>query len=177
MIQITKEAFDHFSKNQDKLDEFIREKKGIQIEDWDNELFYERAHLIALHNEVNEFVNECRDVWKYWKEKPIDYEKLKDELVDVIHFLHLNMNKTFRNSLVISRDKTREAINSRIRELRNKYVSIDLLAFLAVEPTINEIYALLLTAADQLYGMTMEEIVEAYDIKNAENYKRQKTGW
>lgn len=177
MIQLTKETFDHFSKNQDKLDEFIREKKGIQLDDWDKDNYYEKAHIIAMTNEVNEFVNECRDVWKYWKDKPVDYMKLKDELVDVIHFLHLNLNKILRTRKVTTREDIRKSINKRAFELSHKYSSIELLHLLSIEPAIVEIYALLLTVAHQLYGMTLEEIVEAYDIKNAENYKRQQTGW
>ncbi|WP_275590522.1 hypothetical protein [Mammaliicoccus sp. H-M33] len=37
MIKITEEVFNHFAENQEKLDEFIREKKGISLDDWDED--------------------------------------------------------------------------------------------------------------------------------------------
>lgn len=177
MIQITKDAYLHFADNQEKLDTFIREKKGISLEEWDENIYYDHAHRIALQTEVSEFVNECRDTWKYWKEKPIDYGKLKDELVDVIHFAHLILNKKSRTRLSSTHKISHRVINRRIAELHDQHSSIELLDYISVEPVVTEVYALLLTIAHQTYGMTLEEIVEAYDIKNEENYKRQRTGW
>lgn len=177
MIQLTKQAYLHFVENQEKLDEFIREKKGISLEEWDGNIYYDHAHNIALQTEVSEFVNECRDTWKYWKDKPVDYGKLKDELVDIIHFAHLILNKKDRTRMNFNHETIHKAINRRVAELHDQHSNIELLDYIGVEPIITKIYALLLTIAHQTYGMTLEEIVEAYDNKNAENYKRQKTGW
>lgn len=177
MIQLTREAYSHFAHNQEELDAFIREKKGISLEEWDGNVYYDHAHKIALQTEVSEFVNECRDTWKYWKDKPVDYGKLKDELVDVIHFLHLILNKKNRTKMNYRHHIIYKTINKRIAELHDQHSNIELLDYIGVEPVITETYALLLTIAHQTYGMTLEEIVSAYDIKNEENYRRQRTGW
>lgn len=177
MIQLTEEVFNHFADNQEKLDEFIREKKGISLDDWDGDNFYKKAHSLALRIELHEFMNECRDVWKYWKDKPVDYEKLKDEMVDVIHFIHLILNKVLRTDSLSNRWEMIASINEFAFCINHKHSSIELLALLSEEENLFKIYAILLTIAYQVYGMSLEEIVEAYDIKNAENYKRQQTGW
>lgn len=177
MIQLTEEVFNHFAENQEKLDEFIREKKGISLDDWDKDNFYRKAHNLALRIELHEFMNECRDVWKYWKDKPVDYEKLKDELVDVIHFIHLILNKVLRTDSLSNRREMREKINLFAKNMSHKHSSVELLNLLSSEDYLLKTYAILLTIAHQVYGMSLEEIVEAYDIKNAENYKRQQTGW
>src|SRR5699024_5695636 len=82
---------------QNELDKYIRNKKNISNEDWNDNEFYQKAHYIALKTEVGELVNECRDVWKYWKDKTEDKTKIIDEFVDVLHFATLIFNKQNMN--------------------------------------------------------------------------------
>lgn len=173
MIKITEEQFEYFAENQEKLDSFMRIRRDITLDDWDLSDFYIYAHTIALKNEVSEFVNECRDIWKYWKDQRVNPDKLIDELVDVIHFLHLDFNKTHRNGVEFG-FFVRE-INSLISELsdREPYA---LLHKLETSNSSYTIYACTLLMA-QHYGITMDDIKAAYDIKNKENFARQKRGY
>ena len=173
MIKITEEQFEYFAENQEKLDSFMRAKRDITLEDWDMSDYYIRVHTIALKNEVSEFVNECRDIWKYWKDQRVNPDKLIDELVDVIHFLHLDFNKSHRNGIEFGFFVRQ--INEMIKEF-SEHETYALLYKLETYNSIYTIYACTLLVA-QHYGITMDDIKTAYDIKNAENFNRQKRGY
>lgn len=171
MIKMTNELFEKFSTKQEILDKAIREKHNISNIQWHGDL--EVKHYIALRVEVAEFVNECHDVWKYWKQKSIVPDRLLDEAVDVIHFLHLIMNKhtDITNYSHISE------INGEIKRLldvaSNEHYSTDMLLFAIIDlKDPYSIYALLLIILDH-YSFTLDDIEQAYDKKNKENHTRQ----
>lgn len=97
----------YLSRKQAVLDKHIRHKKDIPDDAWYENDFYHYAHHLALKNEVNEWINECRDIWKYWKDKPVDRARVIDEFIDIIHFIALIFNKDaiVRNA-IMSNDLT-----------------------------------------------------------------------
>ena len=153
---------------QSDLDEAIRQEKGISIRAWRDDM--EIEHEIALHVEIGEFINECRDVWKYWKEKPVDVELLLDEAVDVIHFCFLLLNNgDYGDSYSIQYE-----IEHELEDLHefNRQESLHLLAGLDYPIAT---LALILKVIES-YGFTTEDIMLAYDKKNKVNYERLESG-
>ena len=88
--KLNKEDLVYLLTQQERLDADIRKRFEISLDTWQRGMF--RRHDIALRVEVAEFVNEAR-IWKYWKKKPIEREKLVDEAVDILHFVMLILNK------------------------------------------------------------------------------------
>lgn len=171
MIKMTTELFEKFSKKQEELDSMIREKFGISEDEWKYDLNVQ--HSIALRVELHELVNECHDVWKYWKQKSIVPDRLLDEAVDVIHFMHLLFNKdTSKTDYENVRDINEAIKNSLdvIKEANGNFKEL-LLSFVVVED-LYYIYAQLLIILDH-YAFTLDDIEKAYDRKNAENHARQ----
>jgi len=174
MIEMTTELFEKFSKKQEELDSMIREKFGISEIEWKYDLNIQ--HSIALRVELHELVNECHDLWKYWKQKAVNPDRIIDELVDVIHFLHLILNK-----MKYDADYHVREINKNIPDdEQEKYVTETLGAvfkinYLIKSDDLHRTYAHLLTLADH-YAFTLDDIEQAYDRKNAENHARQKRG-
>lgn len=154
---------------QSDLDEVIRQEKGISIKSWRDDMTIE--HEIALHVEVGEFINECRDLWKYWKEKPVDVELLLDEAVDVMHFCFLLFNKgDYDDAYSIQRVIEQELGEFRglnRQELLHEMISL-------CHP--DAILALLLKVIES-YGFTTEDLMLAYDKKNKVNYERLESGY
>ena len=154
---------------QSDLDEAIRQEKGISIKSWRDDMTIE--HEIALHVEVGEFINECRDLWKYWKEKPVDVELLLDEAVDVMHFCFLLFNKgDYDDAYSIQRVIEQELGEFRglnRQELLHEMISL-------CHP--DAILALILKVIES-YGLTTEDLMLAYDKKNKVNYERLESGY
>ena len=156
---------------QNELDEYIRNKKNISNEDWNNNNFYQKAHYIALKTEVGELVNECRDVWKYWKDKPEDKTKIIDEFVDVLHFTTLIFNKQNMNE-----NNFMSLVEKVIDSSTNKKPIEKVYKLSKVEHYI-DILGYSLSIMFEHYQFTAEDIKIAYGNKNNENYTRQQTGW
>lgn len=169
MIKMKTELFEKFSKKQEELDSMIREKFDININEWKRA--YQRNHEIALRVEIAEFVNECHDVWKYWKQKSVVPERILDEAVDVIHFLHLILNK--------SDESNTELLNTYIHDLREENVTLSGMLDDLLDVNTEYLYytyAQLLLILER-YAFTLDDIEQAYDRKNAENHKRQESGY
>lgn len=175
MIKMTTELFNKFSTKQEELDSMIREKFGISESEWKNDL--DVQHNIALRVELHELVNECHDLWKYWKQKAVNPDRIIDELVDVIHFLHLILNKMNYDA-----DYHVREINKNIPDdEQEKYVTETLGAvfkinYLIKSDDLHKTYAYLLVLADH-YAFTLDDIEQAYDKKNNENFKRQERNY
>lgn len=66
---------------QGKLDGFLRKERGLNFskEEW------MQKEVLAMISELAELLDEVN--FKWWKnKKPLDDDKLKDELVDILHF-------------------------------------------------------------------------------------------
>ena len=153
---------------QSDLDEAIRQEKGISIRAWREDM--EIEHEIALHVEVGEFINECRDVWKYWKEKPVDVERLLDEAVDVIHFCFLLFNKGEYGDAYSIQHEIEQELRV-LHEVNRQELIHGLLDFYYPVTAL----ALLLKVIES-YGFTTEDLMLAYDKKNKVNYERLESG-
>lgn len=183
MIKMTTEIFKKFSDKQEILDKNIRDKRNIDYDKWLEELHIN--HKIALRGEIAEFINEARNLWKYWKDKAPEYDRLIDEAVDIVHFIHLILNKSesnihgqvmFLNRRIeqfraltyrSSNQKTSEKIEPDYRQYLYQMYEIE---------TIEEImdtYAVLLVVLDY-YQFTLDDIEAAYDKKNKVNHDRQR---
>lgn len=154
---------------QSDLDEAIRQEKGISIKSWRDDMAIE--HRIALHVEIGEFINECRDVWKYWKEKPVDVELLLDEAVDVIHFCFLLFNKGRYGDSHSIQHKIEQELGD-LHEVNRR----DLLKLLVILHPPVTVLALILKVIES-YGFTTEDLMLAYDKKNKVNYERLESGY
>lgn len=81
---ISETLFNRLKKEQDQLDRFIYSQSSIQFE-WIS-LWNAKRLKLALFTEVAEFANELR-TFKIWaKKKPINENKVKEELIDCLCF-------------------------------------------------------------------------------------------
>lgn len=181
----------YFSRKQAVLDKHIREKKNISDHDWYESDFYHQAHHLALKNEVNEWINECRDIWKYWKDKPVDRELLIDEFVDIIHFITLIFDKKpIVRKAIASNDLTslEDDIKNHIhydsfesnRESERLLTAQEALACLDTMERTDDIALILINGLLVMighYDFTSDDIKRAYDKKNQVNFERQNHGW
>lgn len=148
------------------LDSFIEQTQKI-----DRDVFVEKG--LALTIELAELANETR-CFKFWSTKgPSERDIILEEFVDSIHFL-LSLGNEKGFSLEqwpeIQREedltkwfiKTQQAILSFIEHpTEDNYV------------TVWKYYGVL---AFNL-GFTIEDITQAYILKNEKNYERQRTGY
>ena len=178
MIELTLEDFEYFAKKQALLDNAIMYQKDITDYEWTEVL--DDNHTIALKVEIAEFVNECSNIWKYWKDKEPNRERILDEAIDVLHFVFLRINKENRDindvyelydlaNEQLKYNKENDLINlkdglSNLLEYDNKEEKPELL-FLVV--------LFILTH----YEFTREDIIEQYNKKNAINFERLENGY
>ena len=170
-------------RNQARLDEYIREQKGISDEEWLGDKFFV-FHELAYKNEVSEFINECHDVWKYWKSKPVDTNRIVDEFVDVVHFANLIVNKISVDGYHISEtDELRPIVYDLWREAKNNKIAPHVFLHTLEKPNFNTVKSTLrpiihgIRFLYEQYGIGIEDVIDAYHKKNKENYERQQNGY
>lgn len=136
----------------------------------------EKEHKIALNVEIHEFINECFKVWKYWKKKEMDMDKLIDEAIDVIHFCMLQINKNNVDLDYTAQDVVDHNINRRTLCDRNQVK--DVLYRLSTQPNkdVKVILGDILVLLDY-YGFTTSDILSAYNKKNKVNFERLNNGY
>lgn len=128
---------------------------------------------MALFDELGEVNHEMKAEWCYWKksQKPVDREKLKEELADVLHFaltLHrLKNGIKFDNGMLYI---IRKVLNESEENIDWYYI----LQTVSACTKDNLYYVILLT---EKLGFTFEEMYEAYIEKNRINYERMKRGY
>lgn len=124
---------------------------------------------IALFDELGEVCHEMKEEWCYWKksQKPVDRDKLKEELADVWHFaltLHRLRYKFEFNYLMYG-------VQRNWFEYSNWYRLIESI----VEDYIIELYRVIILT--EKLGFTFDEMYQAYIEKNKVNYERMKEGY
>lgn len=163
------EQINEMRKMQEELDSDIRGTHNIDIRDWNEHMG--NVHLIALQQEVREVTNECHDLWKYWKKKPVNKDAIIEESIDVIHFSMLIANK-----YNITTDEIQSAMirgcSQFLEEVGEQKLIIDLLYTKSVIRVIEHLFTLL-----SYYGFTRDDIISEYENKNKVNYERIKTGY
>lgn len=170
--KLNKEDLIFLLTQQERLDADIRKSFDIPLKTWQTGMF--RKHDIALHVEVAEFVNEAR-IWKYWKKKPIQRERLVDEAVDILHFVMLVLNKV--NPSV---EMAAESLSDYMKELTPVFEEDEIEEMLheMLVMNLNELGILkrMLVILDY-FDFDRKQIMSAYKNKNDVNFERLATGY
>lgn len=152
---------------QEKLDKYIKDKTTL------NDDKYWSDRIIALNVELNELSNEIR-FFKYWSNKPqSSKEVILDEFVDCIHFALSLGNTIGAKNLVFSMNDMKRPIQIIYFDISKKIIELnsnkDVNLFKSLLNNILEIAWYL--------GYDMNDVQNAYDIKNKVNYDRQNVGY
>ena len=170
--KLNKEDLIFLLTQQERFDADLRERFEISLETWRHEMF--RRHDIALRVEVAEFVNEAR-IWKYWKKKPIERDKLVDEAVDILHFVMLILNKDGLDVEVAA-----ESISDYLKQIRpaSKEDEVEELLHEMLVMNLNELAILkrMLVILDY-FDFDRKQIMSAYKNKNDVNFERLSSGY
>lgn len=163
---LTLADFEYLLTQQEKLDADIREQKGISDKEW-NSIEFDAKHGAALFVEKAELINECHDLWKYWKSKPVDRFKILDEAVDCIHFLMLIANK---------KGETPESVLHRflngVEFITENYPEDEQLVTSFLRAEGFEINIGIIAVLLDHYGFTTKDIIDQYNRKNEINFER-----
>lgn len=158
---------------QNKLDAAMREELNISESDW--MLTMAMEHSIALNVELHEFINACHKSWKYWKRKDMNMDDALDEAIDVIHFCMLRLNKSTAKTDFIASNVESEIQDKRQLEDRQavKRVMYHLSnGSMSPESTLGYVLSIL-----EYYGFTGKDIINQYNKKNEENFRRLASGY
>ena len=152
---------------QAELDSFIQKNR-----DTNEDVF--QAKGLALLVELAELANETRS-FKFWSSKgPSETEVILEEYVDSIHFLlSLGINLGFETMSNWPDGK----VEGELTELFLK--TTESITYFLKELTIesySNVWIHYGSLAKKL-GFTHDAIIEAYIMKNEENYNRQKVGY
>ena len=153
-------------QKQKQLDEYIYEQNGVTAE----QVF--KRKIVAFIEELYELANELQ-FFKYWKENiNIDRERAKEEYIDVIHF-----TLSIANAVGIHEHKY---IDTKPRDLNKLFIGITNLAtVISVSKDKEQVKSLInnVIALGYQLNLTEQDVIEAYDKKNAINYERQASGY
>ena len=124
---------------------------------------------MALFDECGEVNHEMKAEWCYWKksQKPVDREKLKEELADVWHFA-LTLHR-LKENFDFSEDTTD------MWDSWYKYDGWFMVLLNLCYSSEKHLYKVIVLT--EKLGFTFDEIYEAYITKNKENYERMKRGY
>lgn len=154
---------------QKELDDFIEKTKGVS-----HEVFQEK--VLALSIELAELANETR-CFKYWSNKESSIKSvLLEEFVDSIHFLlSIGLEKSY-----VKTDYWRYDENIVYKNLTELFLIAQnrILHFFEnqTEEKYRDIWYSYVAIAKNL-NFTVNEIINAYQLKHAENYNRQSSGY
>lgn len=124
---------------------------------------------MALFDELGEVNHEMKAKWCYWKksQKPVDRDKLKEEISDVWHFtlsLHRLINGIKFSEFELKRSKIwHDNVNWEVI-IRGMALGDDDILYDCI-------------ALTEKLGFSFDEIYEGYIEKNKENYERMKRGY
>lgn len=157
-----KEKIIEMLKMQEALDKSFMEYMG-------NDKLYVQKVRMALFDELGEVNHEMKAEWCYWKksQKPVDREKLKEELSDVYHFALtlFRLRFGFKQNLNTLR---------LMKENYEKYNWFEVIENI-VKCDDNELYLCIILT--EKLGFTFDEMYQAYINKNKVNYERMKEGY
>lgn len=169
-LTLSKDTIQWLLEMQEKFDSKLRVDKGISDEEWGSDEFG-AMHGTALYVEKAEIVNECFDLWKYWKSKKVNFERILDEGIDCIHFLMLVANKYELDS-----DKVAQCIDEGLESIKGEVVDEKFVASFTIVQSFEMNIAILLRILNH-YGFTEQDIIEQYKRKNAINFERLESGY
>ena len=155
------------AEKQIQLDTYIKEGLSGLLE-----IDYWNKRVVSLNVEINEVSNEIR-FFKFWSKKTASKkEVILDELVDCLHFA-FSLGNTLNNKLwSLEINKSRSIIeiyfdlSNEVMKLQN---NLDIDIFKKMLHYLAEIAAFM--------NYSMDDLSNAYDIKNKINYERQDSGY
>jgi dimeric dUTPase (all-alpha-NTP-PPase superfamily) len=152
---------------QTELDSFIQEQR-----DTNEDVF--QAKGLALLVELAELANETRS-FKFWSSKgPSEIEVILEEYVDSIHFLlSLGIELGFETMTIWPDGKVEGELTELFLKTTESITYF--LKDLTIESYVN-VWIHYGSIAKKL-GFSHDAIIDAYIMKNEENYKRQKVGY
>ena len=155
--------FKWLKKKQKKLDNYIGESKGINMDQ------HVEDRNKALLVEFGEFINEVPELFKYWSNKKMKRDEALEEFVDGIHFLI-----SLSNDLGIEEYEYNEP-----KEVKTDELVLSIYYKMSVLLKMNNFKELM---DEYLYlgyslGFTNDEIIDFYRDKNDKNYERQNNGY
>ncbi|WP_411842186.1 dUTP diphosphatase [Salinicoccus sp. HZC-1] len=168
-LTLSLKSIRYLLKQQNKLDLQIKKSKDITNKEWKNNFIHK--HSLALNVEVSEFINECTDIWKYWKDKAPDLDQVLDEAIDVIHFLMLHWNKQSGAPAALKNTHCLYA-----KGFDDLPVDDEALEQLQNNDDIAMKLMIVLKVLEH-YGFTEQDIIDQYDKKNAINFQRLESGY
>ncbi|TVP83604.1 MAG: dUTPase [Alkalicoccus sp.] len=153
---------------QRQLDAYIEEKRNVTAE----EVLEEK--LLAFIVETGELANEVR-CFKFWSGKgPSDKAVILEEYVDGLHFL-LSIGNTLSERPEFDQSKKTIKEGTEKEKTAAFLVLTSLTSALYKEKNRNayqETFEAYISLAG-LLGYTWDDVLEAYESKNKENYSRQ----
>lgn len=157
------EQLNDMFKRQKHYDTVLGEAKGIDV--YSPDLLENR--FMALIAEAGELAQELKGDWCYWKihQKPVDWDKVLEEWVDVIHFI-----------LSLALGQGSDAVCS--------FITLFELAVATQPPRQAELAELPFAPWGEFVwnysrelGFTFDQVYEAYCKKNDENLDRIRRGY
>lgn len=158
--------FKQLFKLQRELDQYIEETQKIS-----RDVFQEKG--LALLVELSELANETR-CFKFWSTKGAsERDVILEEFVDSIHFM-LSLGNMRGFSL-----ETWPEVKQQ-QQLTQGFIQATAAVLIFIETQTEETYIALWQQYGVLafnLGFTVEDIIEAYCMKNEKNYERQRSGY
>ena len=158
--------FKQLFEMQRQLDRFIEETQNIT-----KDVFDEKG--LALLVELAELANETR-CFKFWSTKgPSERTVILEEFVDSIHFM---LSLGYMRGFILNKWPNIEEQGDLTQIFIDTTQAI--LTFLKVQTEENykAVWNYYSMIAYNL-GFTVEDVIEAYKLKNEKNYERQRTGY
>ena len=159
-------------EKQKYLDGIIKEECGLEQE------YLQNKKILALLVEIGECCNEIQE-FKFWKKNITkDDSKIKEELVDILHFIlsigiESNMDFHQVSKYAFNKADPSDELNYSFLRLYNAtidfYWNSDMDNYIKILQYYNDI-------VDKL-GLTPTDIEEEYNRKNNINLERQENGY
>ena len=152
-----------------KINEMIEMQKALDkaIYGEHNTQFDAEKCRVAMIDEIGELTHELKGNWCWWKktQKPVDNEKVLEELVDIWHFC---MSYAY-NARSDKKEFNEECYKYRKRSCNDFKITYSkiVLEFMYSEYSLE--YLMILT---EHLGFTIDDVYNAYIKKNKENYER-----
>lgn len=158
-------------RKQAKLDKAIMEEYGLEKID-------EEKLNLAILDEIGELNHNLKSNWCWWKktQPPVNKEKVLEELADLWHFVLIRQNHFDDGEEGLgSAPNVKKEVKSILIRLNECNFNLSYNLCFLVDLQINNIPRLI--AITEYLGFTVEQVYEAYCIKNKINYQRLKEGY
>ena len=125
---------------------------------------------IAIHQEIAEAVDWIN--WKWWKKSETNYEELKVEMIDILHFFASMCNTVGVDLSKIPRENNSNENLLTVLFKMSHLTSALLIDKISPNQYINKFWRLLWSTF-RILDMSDEDVFNLYIRKNLENFKRQ----